>query len=112
MELIRKAALLFLFVSLFGSCTQRHKVQHFPNQLTPANPSNYYPGFSLSYNEQHEQADWVAYELTAEEADGPFERTDNFREDSSITTGSATLEDYKSVLSKKVCLGEGSRLVV
>ncbi|HLR26108.1 MAG TPA: DNA/RNA non-specific endonuclease [Fodinibius sp.] len=52
-------------------------------------------GYHLRYHETHEQAQWVAYELTASEADGPAGRTNDFREDPSISTGSATLSDYR-----------------
>lgn len=53
-------------------------------------------GFTLSYNEYHEQPNWVAYLLTADEVFGnASSRDDNFREDPSIPTGSATLADYK-----------------
>lgn len=55
----------------------------------------YYTGFSLSYSEKHEQPYWVAYELTITESMGTIKRTDNFREDENINTGSAKLEDYK-----------------
>ena len=48
----------------------------------------------LSYSEQHEQAHWVFYELTREEAIGSFARTDNFRSDPSVSTGSAPLHYY------------------
>lgn len=51
--------------------------------------------FRLLYNETHEQAEWVAYELTASEADRPVDRTGDYREDPSIPTGSATLSDYR-----------------
>jgi len=54
-----------------------------------------YAGFSLVYSEEHEQALWVAYHLTEEEALGEFPRRNNFREDPIITTGSASLNDYK-----------------
>ena len=54
-----------------------------------------YTGFVLSYNEEHEQAEWVAYHLTAEEVEGEFPRRNNFREDSQIPSGTATLDDYK-----------------
>ena len=53
-------------------------------------------GYVLSYNETHEQANWVAYELTLEEANGSFKRTNDFRPDPKIKTGSATLADYRS----------------
>lgn len=55
-----------------------------------------YSGFHLAYNEEFEQAAWVAYVLTREEIEsGTVERTDDFREDTSISTGSATLADYR-----------------
>ncbi len=53
--------------------------------------------YTLSYNETHEQADWVAYELTKEEAESEVvSRDDDFREDPDVSTGSAKLNDYKS----------------
>ena len=55
-----------------------------------------YSGFHLAYNEQFEQAAWVAYVLTREEIEtGDIARSDNFREDKSIATGSASLADYR-----------------
>lgn len=51
--------------------------------------------YSLSYNEQHEQAEWVFYQLTLTMINGSFERTDNFRSDPFILSGSASLADYK-----------------
>jgi endonuclease G len=49
----------------------------------------------LSYNEKHEQANWVAYELTKEKTNKIFERTNRFETDPSIKTGTATENDYK-----------------
>ncbi|MEN7548891.1 DNA/RNA non-specific endonuclease [Rapidithrix thailandica] len=54
-----------------------------------------YSGFTVSYNEKHEQADWVAYELTSEETRGSAKRTDRFVSDPQVQTGSATKDDYK-----------------
>ncbi len=51
--------------------------------------------YTLQYNEKHEQADWVAYLLTKEKLEGKIKRKDNFRADKSITSGSASLKDYK-----------------
>lgn len=51
--------------------------------------------FSLEYSEEHEQAKWVCYQLTSNMVNGTVERTDNFREDYKIKTGSASLQDYK-----------------
>jgi len=53
-----------------------------------------HPGYSLLYNETHEQANWVAYELTVEETNNVFERTDNFRPDPKVNTGTADDHDY------------------
>jgi endonuclease G len=52
-------------------------------------------GYTLSYNETFEQANWVAYELTAQETQKAFERTNKFLVDPAVSTGSATDADYK-----------------
>ncbi len=53
-------------------------------------------GFTISYNEDHEQANWVAYVLTKDEASSYYaQRNENFREDEAVPTGSATLDDYR-----------------
>jgi len=54
-------------------------------------------GYTLSYNEEHEQANWVAYVLTADEtnsANNP--RTNKFLEDPLVTTKSASTIDYEN----------------
>ena len=51
-------------------------------------------GYSLSYNDTHEQANWVAYELTKEETNKLFDRTDKFMVDPLVKTGSANDNDY------------------
>ncbi len=55
-----------------------------------------YSQFTLSYNEQHEQADWVAYELTREEVAIKQQRCDCFKPDTNVITISASTSDYKS----------------
>ena len=59
------------------------------------NQIHYYTGFALLYAEEHEQASWVAYLLTDDEVNGTIGRTDNFRSDKNIVTGSAPLSDYR-----------------
>jgi len=55
-----------------------------------------YSGFDLGYNEPYEQAAWVAYVLTRDEIEsGSIGRTDNFRPDTNLSTGSASLADYR-----------------
>ncbi|MDY0287427.1 MAG: DNA/RNA non-specific endonuclease [Sphaerochaeta sp.] len=65
----------------------------------PANPEGRpitrHTGFSLLYDEDHEQPLWVAYHLTQEELYGTEKRKDNFRSDPTIVTESATLADYR-----------------
>lgn len=52
--------------------------------------------YSLSYNEEHEQAEWVAYELTKESLIVPnVERTGNFRPDPKVSKASASDRDYR-----------------
>ena len=51
-------------------------------------------GYSLLYNETHEQANWVAYELTKEETNKLFERTDKFITDPLVKTKTANDKDY------------------
>jgi endonuclease G, mitochondrial len=52
--------------------------------------------FTLCYNEKYEQASWVAYYLTAKMSqNNGEERTNDFREDPDVKTGSATPGDYK-----------------
>ena len=52
--------------------------------------------FTLSYSELHEQAEWVAYSLTPNDLIKNVDRSDNFKEDPLVKTGSAALKDYKS----------------
>ena len=55
-----------------------------------------HPAFAFSYNEKHEQAEWVAYELKLEhlsknEFDRPY-----FIQDRSVESGSADFRNYKN----------------
>lgn len=53
--------------------------------------------FALSYSEEHEQAEWVAYRLSRRELEQPWlERSNTFRPDPSVGTGSATPDDYRN----------------
>jgi endonuclease G len=55
----------------------------------------HHTAYSLLYSEEHEQASWIAYELTSEETDRKFERSNKFLVDDAIKTGSANDGDYK-----------------
>jgi len=52
--------------------------------------------YSFSYNEPHEQANWVAYLLTKEETQKAFERSNKFLPDPEVKTQTANDADYKS----------------
>lgn len=53
--------------------------------------------YSLSYSEEQEQAEWVAYRLTRKELENPWvDRADSFRPDPMVKTGSATPDDYRN----------------
>lgn len=51
--------------------------------------------YSLLYSEAHEQALWVAYELTSKETESIYERSNKFLSDPLVSSGSAVNNDYK-----------------
>lgn len=59
-----------------------HQIRHFKH-------------YSICYRESYEQAEWSAYCLTEEELVKNAKRSDDFRSDPEISTGSATPADYK-----------------
>ena len=76
-----------------------------PPEAPSGSKFNYWPAwdeapvvhahFALGYAEAHEQAAWVAYELTPGEIGVNLAREGNFREDPLVRTGSASLNDYR-----------------
>jgi endonuclease G len=86
----RYLLLLLLFFAQTSLFSQNFQPTSTTNQLI------HHTHYGLSYSEQHEQAEWVYYELTASEAsNAKYNRTNNFRADRKVTTGSASLTDYK-----------------
>lgn len=51
--------------------------------------------YSLSYSEEHEQAEWVFYIKNHLNNLGQVSRSNNFKVDNKVSTNSATLSDYK-----------------
>lgn len=49
------------------------------------------------YSEEHEQAKWVAYKLSSNMVSGDEERTNKFKSDPLVTTGTADDKDYKGM---------------
>jgi endonuclease G, mitochondrial len=82
------------------------KTQQGDFQIEPSDPTFYEPTstthdivrhkwFSLSYSEENEQAEWVAYELTRERLNANFAtRSNTFMPDPDVKTESATPRDY------------------
>ena len=80
--------IIFIFLlKFFYSYSQ----QYLPVSNSEVINHNYY---TLSYSEFHEQAEWVHYKLSPEMINGSFKRTNNFRQDKKVSTGSASLADY------------------
>ncbi|WP_343022639.1 DNA/RNA non-specific endonuclease [Flavobacterium sp. PL12] len=52
--------------------------------------------YTLSYNEEFEQAEWVAYELKKSHVQNSNFKRPYFIEDSKVTTGSADWKNYKN----------------
>lgn len=99
-----KKLLLILSLIFILSCTDEKKTENTKTDETfLENPSFmmnedvvvYHKHYQLSYLEQYEQSQWVAYELRDVELEKNFDRTDNFLEDYMVLTGTADDDDYK-----------------
>lgn len=88
---------MFIISFFIYSCDkQEPSINKIEMPATNGNQIIEHLAYTLSYNETHEQADWVAYYLTKEEAvSDSFSRKDDFREDPEVSTGSSALSDYK-----------------
>ena len=99
--MVRLRTFIFIISTLlifFSACKKKEKLPAIPElPEVGSNEIISHTAYTLSYSEEHEQAEWVAYELTAEEATSEnAERTDDFRQDPDVSTGSATTTDYKN----------------
>lgn len=88
---MKKLLLILLCIPIIGFS------QSVNDHLLPTNNRElvHHAYYSLSYSEQHEQAEWVFYEIKKERILGLVGRTDNFRRDQKITANSADLIDYR-----------------
>ena len=95
---MKKSVSIILLQLFYGLGLLAQQVAGIPNlglpAITPNDAVITHLGYTLSYNEKHEQANWVAYELTAEETQKTVERSNDFRPDTAVHTGSATNQDY------------------
>ena len=73
---------------------ETNKIYSIPTSTTGQIIEHQY--YTVSYSEKHEQAEWVAYELTRDRLNNKIaDRTDNFRPDPMVKTKSATPADYR-----------------
>ncbi len=84
--------LLLLLVLLFANTLLAQQTDYLPESTT--GDVYYHTYFCFSYAEKHEQAEWVCYMLSDSMVYGTTPRRDNFREDTTVVTGSAKLSDY------------------
>lgn len=54
----------------------------------------HYQQYSIDFNCEHKQSNWVYYSLTSNEVNMELDRTDDYREDTSIDCNSSLLEDF------------------
>ncbi len=62
--------------------------------LSDSGKTYFRSAFVFNYNEPAEQANWVAHIISPEISGGIITRTNNFRVDSGVVTGSADINDY------------------
>lgn len=97
-----KYLIILASVSLLLMCPSLHAQDESGNRVTfrdllPASSSGMvisHTYYSLSYSEEHEQAEWVCFELTPDFINGNQVADGILREDKAIRTGSAVPEDY------------------
>lgn len=79
--------LLLLLIPLFG-ISQIYQHSYEGEKIIHSN-------YRLSYSENHEQAEWVYYILNKKSLKGTVKRTNNFKIDGKVTTGSAYPNNYR-----------------
>ena len=80
---------LYLLVIFHFYPNQDDLIKYYPTRSGELVEHTHY---TLDYNEANEQPNWVVYKI---HSNGNATRKDNFRIDPKISTGSATLQDYK-----------------
>lgn len=95
------AAIVFIIYVLlpFPNDNKRAVEQNIKNLEIPYSPYDEqvveHKGYTLGYNEENEQPNWVAYSLTKANLSNPVtERDGDFKEDPKVITKSATKADY------------------
>ena len=89
--------IVYLFAGVFCTLQPLLAQENQQKELMPSTRSELvaHTYYVLNYSEENEQADWVFYRLTPNFILSDLDRTEDFREDPQVPTGSATLADYK-----------------
>ena len=87
--------LLFLFT--IGQSYAQQKIAHLELPKSKSQDQTItHTGYTLSYNKTYHIANWVAYELTAEETQAVVKRNNHFIPDPLLSSVSASNSDYKN----------------
>jgi len=87
---VKRFSILIFFIVLTSSLLAQ---SYYPKSKGEIVKHKYY---TLSYNENHEQANWVYYHITPQFINGKVKRRNKFKSDAKVKTKSATLSDYKA----------------
>lgn len=90
---LRSVLLLALFLCSVSKSFSQSEIDLSPKSGGEIINHHYY---KLAFSEKDKQALWVFYKLTPEFIKGETERTDDFRSDPSVLTGSSSPADYKN----------------
>jgi len=72
------------------------QILEYPQVIDSNNQIIKHRGYTLSYNETCEQANWVKYRVTGADLDNAIaSRLNNFKNDNQVETGSASIADYE-----------------
>jgi len=88
---MRNLLILFFFSLISPAQLAAQDLDFYPTSKGEVIKHTYY---ALSYIEEHEQAEWVAYYLSPEMLKKVYDRKDSFKDDQSVMTGSASYDDY------------------
>lgn len=95
MKIKKILAVLSITIQVVWAHGQMIQKLELPKQ-SPSDQVISHSAYTLCYSEKHEQASWVAYELTRSETQKAVERSNKFMIDPQVKSGSATDADYKA----------------
>ena len=81
--------------AVFEGETSKHDTNAYFLPTSTTNQVIHHQGYSLSYNEEHEQAEWVAYELKKSHLSKTNFKRPYFEIDKAVKTGAADWRNYK-----------------